>query len=156
MSISYTINKLLFRKIKEFFSLDCIQTFCRGSRWESPAWTALTLVFNRIDCTLLSPVESVWDRYFRKFNDWSVYFRNMGCKKSLELSFSPCWELVVTNSESVFGVRIDFCELSIFLSEELEAEFKFFLGTVRKAESVHVTKKVLCERLVKQFGAVFI
>ena len=153
MSICYTINKLLFRKIKEFFILDCIQTFCRGSSWESPAWTTLTLVFHRIDCIFCSPVEIVWDSYFRKNNDFSVCIRNFSCKKSLELSFSPCWELIVSNSESVFEVRIDLSELSIFLLEELEAELEFFLGTERKTVFSHVRNKVIHEKGIVLFGA---
>jgi hypothetical protein len=59
----------------------------------------------------------------------------------------------VSNSESVFGVRIDLSELSIFLLEELEAELEFFLGTIRKTELVHVIDEGRLESVVVHFRA---
>jgi hypothetical protein len=113
----------------------------------------LTLVFNIVDCILISPVDGFWDRSFRKLNDISLNISNMSSKKSLVLTFSPGREFVVSNRESVFGVRIDLCELSIFLLEELEAEVEFFLGTIRKTELIHVIDESRLESVVVHFGA---
>lgn len=54
--ISITVNKLLFWKRIESTCLNGIHTFNSGNRWESPAWTALTLILNWINSTLCSPV----------------------------------------------------------------------------------------------------
>jgi hypothetical protein len=58
----------------------------------------------------------------------------------------------VTDSEGVLGIRIDLLDFSIFLLEELETEVKFFLGTIRNAEAVHVTNEGSCELVVVHFG----
>jgi len=58
----------------------------------------------------------------------------------------------VTNSEGVVGIRIDLLDYSIFLLEELEAEVKFFLGTIIKTETIHVGNESRCESVLVHFG----
>ena len=76
------INELLFSEGKELTSLNLVGTF-EGSSWgESPAWTALTLILNGVDCTLVNPVPSsspVW----HSVGDGSL---NFGDFSSVELT----------------------------------------------------------------------
>ena len=58
----------------------------------------------------------------------------------------------MANSEGVVGIRIDLLDYSIFLLEELEAEVKFFLGTISKAEAIHVTNEGRCKSVFIHFG----
>jgi hypothetical protein len=124
-----TVDELLFREQEAFTWFDPVSSFEGASGWESPAWTALTLVFNSGDGSLGDPVDDVsvglWEIGGCWYFDWSDVAEHL-----LELLWSHVGEFVVANSEGVWTVVVNGGEFFVSLGEECLSEFELFNGGV--------------------------
>jgi len=111
---------------------------------ESPAGSALSLILNWIDHSFCSPVDFGWDIFNRKnFWLWSgVVSWSFESEHFFVLILGPGRKEVVSNSEGICWVSVDFIVFSIFLIEDLLSEIEFFSGTVRKVVLSNVVKEI--------------
>lgn len=113
--------------------LDPPCSFNCSNSWESPAWTALTLILNCVNSTLWSPVKSILN--WLSSNEWfnisiEEHLSLLVSKESSVFLLGPVSEFV--NSESVGVVVLwvffhDFCE--VFL-EDITSEWEFLFSSV--------------------------
>lgn len=143
---SVAINELLFGEGKKSSSLNEVSSFNGSSSWECPAWSALSLIFNWVDCSLGSPVnwisEVIGFEVGWLFHGWGWWvFESI---QFLGFEFGHGWEHVVTNFEIDLS-GVDFIDFSILLFIKLESEFVFFLGSEAESVLLDVLNEVCLE-----------
>jgi hypothetical protein len=128
-----TINDLLFREREEFTAVDEVETFEDTSGGESPARTALALILNGGNGTLVSPIDGVGESINGKAssegvsgNFLSVVFEvSTGSIDLLEFGSSQISKLV--DGELDFGVfRVHSVDLVEVFNEDTESDGFFF------------------------------
>jgi hypothetical protein len=108
---AWAINELLFRETQEFSGGDLMVTFHGSNSWESPAWSAWTLILWCIDGSLFSPINGGWDVWGVKNGDFSILEEHWWWFVSEEFLVF-CWgvvsEFVKTNGVgvSVLGILL--------------------------------------------------
>ena len=132
VACSVTVNHLLFSKGNKFSLLDLMMSFNSAGGWESPAWTALSLVLNWVDSSLCSPVDWGWD--VDGIEDSWFNFGNVSWGSESEhflvFSISPGRHEVVSNGEGVLWVGVDLIVLSILGHEDSLSEVIFLGGSI--------------------------
>ena len=144
---SVAINELLFGQGKEGSSSNEMLTFNCSGGWEGPAWSALGLVFDSVDCTFSSPVYGIGKVWFIEVC-WLLNFTgwwHLESVQSLGFVFCHCGEHVVSDCEWILA-GVDFIDFSIFLLIDVESELILFLGSITESEFLHVFDEVLFKK----------
>ena len=93
-----TINELLFGEGEELIRLDEVGTFERRDCGESPAGTALSLVFDLIDSAEVSPIFR-FDFDTGGGHEWAIDVTVFECEDRKILLFSPVSKFVEAELE---------------------------------------------------------
>jgi len=123
------INDLLFREGEEFTIVDVVETFKDTSGGESPARTALALILNRGNSTLVSPINRIRESINVKVSSKGVSgnFLSMifevGTRSVdlLEFSSSQVSELVDSKCDT-FSFRVESVDLVEVFNEDTESD----------------------------------
>ncbi len=113
-TVLWAINELLFREWNELVVGKEVVTFEGTDSWESPAWTALTLIFNWGDSSLSSPVEG--GSIVRLVQEGGLKGNLLGwllvTEKFLVFSWGIISEFVGSKNESVSVLWVKLVDLS--------------------------------------------
>ena len=135
-----TLDKLLLWKLHKFSFCDKVMTFDSSNSWESPAWTALSLILNICHSSFIEPIYGAWD--VRIIKDFDISLLISRCvaqiailgsfilKKSSILLFVPISEFVETKSVFSTLYRVTSFNLSFGLWEHSKTVNKFFFCPV--------------------------
>lgn len=137
-------NELLLRKVEEFSSSLPVSGLGTSSGTEGPAGTASTLVFDSVDSTLSSPVDSPQHGLVSlELDDFGGVVLNWGeAHVSLSLLLSHGGEHTVAESVVVLGV-VPVGDVVILGLEDLESELVLFSGSVGETLSLHMGSELL-------------
>lgn len=135
-SLIVTRNELLLGEAEQFTGVDKMSTLHGSSHREGPAGATVTLVFDRVDGALLSPVKAIVDGFGELFD---LFLRDIlrvaDVAKSLcKLLFCHGREHVVTDGKGIFGVRVDPFEFFVFFNKEVEPKVIFLFCSIRETE----------------------
>lgn len=129
----WTINKLLFWEGYQWSFLDLVDTFNGTSSWESPTWTARSLILYTCDGSWTSPVNGCWGINYREFSDGQRFF-TVSCWGVISLDHTEFVVRVISELCDTFSVAffLNIVVLDVFkdLCEEGESEFVFFFCAI--------------------------
>jgi hypothetical protein len=132
IAVSGAINDLLFREREEFTGLDEVETFKDTSGRERPAGTALALILNGGNGTLVSPINGVGESEGSSHGESGFLSlgggEGTGSIHSLEFSSSQVSELV-DGELDISGFRVESVDLVEVFNEDTES-CHFFRGSV--------------------------
>jgi len=128
--LSVAINELRLREFLEFTRGKEVSTFNSSNGGESPAGTALSLVLNWVDSSLLSPVDLSGGDLVDLLLFESVVLGWKSTGVLLGLVVGHGGEHVVSNGECVLWIGVDLIVSSVSLGEEIHSEGVLFLGSV--------------------------
>jgi hypothetical protein len=134
---------LRLRQFKESVGFDEVSTFQSSYGRESPAGTALSLVLNWVNSSLLSPVDLSGFDGVDLLNLKSFGGVGNSSHHLVGLILSHGGEHVVSNNKGVLWIGVDLFVIDISLGEEGHSEGVLFLGSV--GESV-------CGNVFHEFG----
>ena len=126
---SVAINELLFGEGKKSSSLNEVSSFNGSSSWECPAWSALSLIFNWVDCSLGSPVDWSWNIISWKNSNVGWFF-HLGSVSQHFFPFSISVVSEVVDSNFWGGVSWVSIDGSKSLFELSRSEFEFGFGSI--------------------------
>jgi len=141
-----TINELLFREGDEVTSLQEMSSFHGSGGGERPAGSALALVLDGGDGTLLGPVDGGLVGLGESHNIL-LGLLSLESEELLVLGIGPGGELVVSQSERVL-LSVGLLDYGVLSGELLHSELELLLGSVRES----VLSDVLVEGLLHLVG----
>jgi hypothetical protein len=138
-------DEFLLGKGEEFSWLEEMSSLNSAGGWESPAWSALSLVLDGVNGTLGSPVLGGGVGWL-KGNVVSDSLAGLTgiTEELLVLGSSPGGHVVVTDGEVLLS-GVDLLDLGVLLGEEVHSELEFLLGSVRDSVFRHVLNEGLLE-----------
>lgn len=142
-----TINKLLFRKTLKISWSNKITTLNRSDCRECPTWSALSLIFNWVNSSFSSPVNTISFYILkRSIRSSCKFFWCLKSKHFFVFIFSPGWEQIMSSSKSVLRLSINFLNIRIYLLKDCKSEVIFFLGSIRNSILRKMTNKLVLQK----------
>jgi hypothetical protein len=131
VSVSITINELLFREGDEVLVVDEVEAFEGASGGESPAGTAGSLVLDGSDGTLSSPINGGGEVLSIEDSSGSISL-GLGVVTSVHSTefFSGQISKVVQSEGNIILSLVEFKDGKIVLLEDVESEFFFHTSGV--------------------------
>ena len=134
MTFSIAINELRFSELEKLSSLDKVSTLHDSRGSESPAGTAVSLVLNWVNSSLLSPVDLSGFDGVDLLNLKSFGGVGNSSHHLVGLILSHGGEHVVSNNKGVLWIGVDLFVIGISLGEEGHSEGVLFLGSIVNVE----------------------
>ena len=134
MTLLRAVDNLLLRQRNKITRFNCMSSFDRSGDSKGPAWATVTLVLDRIDSVMVSPVNRWRDTCGVKVGWLSVVSWWDG-PLQLEVFFiSPGGHEIASDGESVLWIWVDDFVFGILGQEYGLSEMEFFVGS--KVETV--------------------
>ena len=120
--VPIAIHTLLLRKFQKSIALNKMLSFHLSDSWESPAWSTLSLILNRINCSFWNPVN--WYRKIITLKQTNVWSRWTWYVISNFLPFFSCpiRELIESYSWSLSRCLIKNIDFNPILSKLFASE----------------------------------
>ena len=128
----WAIDELLLREWGQFLVFEIVNTLQNTSWWESPTWSACSLIFYACYSSLLSPVDTWSITRLIKVDIFSMLL--VGCKswistgiESKKLCFCEIWESIYSHSVGFVWVSIVSDDFSLIRLVDSESVVMFLL-----------------------------